>query len=163
MAGWHCRGRIKFRARVLPATFGKLIPGRNFDWTPRPSFPGCAFPKWIAGFLIRVPAVQIWRIHKRVTGSAFKKAVIRSANASGSVVSHSHIVSTFHPAARSFFRFFRSRRWLFLSFGRQYSVRDLGMCESMQPRCWCQKQPRISIILFSRVKTRSGLPGRFAT
>jgi len=46
----------------------------------------------------------------QVSGSALKNALIRSANASRWVVSHSHIVSTFHPAAWSFFTFSRSLR-----------------------------------------------------
>ncbi len=45
----------------------------------------------------------------------------------------------------------------------QYWRRDLGMCESMQPACWCQKQPRTSMMAFHRGSTMSRLPGSAAT
>jgi len=90
----------------------------------------------------------------------FKKAAIRSSVRQRSPTSHSQIVSTSHPSARSRFSLSRSRLRFRRSFDRQYSTRVLGTWAWAQPRCWCQKQPWTWMIFRSRGKTKSGLPGR---
>lgn len=59
------------------------------------------------------------------------------------LVSHSQIISTFHPDAVRLSTAASSRSTLRRSFGSQYAALDLGNRPSRQSAllCWCQKQP----------------------
>ena len=48
------------------------------------------------------------------------------------------------------------------SFIRQNRVLDFGNVASLQPGCWCQKQPCTNITFLRDLNTRSGRPGRDA-
>lgn len=72
---------------------------------------------------------------------------------------HSQITITRQPSAVNFSRLFKSRARFAANFDCQKSDRVVGLAESRQPGCLCQKQPLTNTQVRYFGKTMSGEPG----
>ena len=92
----------------------------------------------------------------------FKGAMMADFISSKWLTSHSHTITTFHPADNSLEQFLESLAIIFRSnLFNHHSTLVFGIVARLQPWWRCQKQPWTKITVFHFGRTISGLPGRF--
>ncbi len=110
----------------------------------------------LASFVLCPIGTRIAHVSRRCasrSASAVLSAVV-------SLVSHSQIIRTLHPAAFSASSAARSRAIFASNFAAQKSVLVFGVVAPRQPACRCQKHPCTKIAIRWRGRTMSGRPGR---